>query len=148
MSEGFGMNINYLKNVSNERSWGIPCSNSMGAGISMTMELICKTMWLLGFKWVTKPQFTFPGVCFYQLSKSAAALSESGNSCVLRSLLFARNIIPCQWYYETEHKLGLGLGAPFPDWPIPVACPFHLPPLSEHPHPPDAPEIWIQALVN
>lgn len=45
---------------------------------------------------------------FYRLSKSAAAHSESGNSCLLGCLLFARNIIHRKWVqYETEHKLGL-----------------------------------------
>jgi len=45
---------------------------------------------------------------FHLLSKSASAHSESGNSFLVRRLLFARNIIHPKWVQrETEHKLGL-----------------------------------------
>lgn len=65
-----------------------------------------------GLTWVRKPQFTFPcfGIIFFfhLLSKSASAHSESGNSFLVRRLLFARNIIHPKWVQrETEHKLGL-----------------------------------------
>lgn len=81
---------------------------------------------------------------FYRISKSAH--SESGNSFLLRCLLFARNTNhPKRVQYEAKHKSGLQkiqkIGTPFPAGPIAVAGPFHLSPVSHHTPPPDAPEI-------